>query len=147
MATVRTYNPSKVTVIINGHEVTGYADGSFLTVSQVADGITTMVGADGELARAINTDTRVDITLTLLQTSPTNDFLTSIYAADAISCGGVIGPIEVADLCGTTMFAASNTWVTKLADIEFAKEITNRAWTLQAANPSMHIVGSNAANN
>ena len=43
------------------------------------------------------------------------------------------------------MLQASNCWVVKLADIEFAKEITNRAWTLQAANASMHVVGSNAA--
>jgi hypothetical protein len=142
---IRTYNPGRVTITVNGFDVTGFADGSFITIALASDGVTTQVGADGEVARAINTDQRVDITLTLQQTSPANDFLSGLYAADVLTCGGVAGPILVQDLCGTTMLQASNCWVVKLADIEFAKEITNRAWTLQAANAAIHLVGSNAA--
>jgi hypothetical protein len=146
MASIRTYNPARVVITVNGHTVTGYADGTFCTVAMVSDGITTQVGADGEVARAVNTDARANITLTLQQTSPSNDFLSTLYSADVLTCGGRVGPIEVADLCGTTMFRASNAWVTKLADIEFGNEITNRVWNLQAANAAAYMVGSNAAN-
>src|SRR5678815_480605 len=78
---VRTYNPGRVVITINGFDVTGFADGSFITIALTADGVTSQVGADGEVARAINTDQRVDITLTLQQTSPANDFLSGIYTA------------------------------------------------------------------
>jgi hypothetical protein len=140
---VRTYNPQRVTVIVNGFEVTGFADGTFINISMVSDGITTQVGADGEIARAINTDKRCNVVITLQQTSPANDFLSGLYDADVLTCGGIAGPIQIQDLCGTTMFSASAAWVTKPADVEFAKEITNRAWTLQTGAPGTFLVGSN----
>ena len=88
---IRTYNPGRVVITVNGFDVTGYADGTFVTIALASDGVTTQVGADGEVARAINTDQRVDITLTLQQTSPTNDFLSGLYTADVLTCGGVAG--------------------------------------------------------
>jgi hypothetical protein len=143
---VRTYNPSRVLVNVNGHNVTGFADGTFVAIAMVADGIVTQVGADGEIARAINTDRRFNVTITLQQTSQSNDFLSELYDLDSLTCGAQAGPILVQDLCGTTIFAAAASWVTKPADVEFGKEIAERAWALQTGAPSMYRVGSNAIN-
>ena len=84
MAGIRTYNAGKVTVIFNGFNITGFADGTFINITQQNDGITTQVGADGELARAVNTDRRCTVTVTLQQTSPANDFLSSMYSIDVL---------------------------------------------------------------
>ena len=56
MPGVKTYNPSRVLIIMNGVPLSGYADGTFVNITQQNDGITTTVGADGEIARAVNTD-------------------------------------------------------------------------------------------
>ncbi len=144
MAGIRTYNAGRVTVIFNGFNITGFADGTFVNVTQQNDGITTQVGADGELARAVNTDRRCTVTVTLQQTSPANDFLSTMYSVDALTCGGRIGPILIQDLCGDTIFAASDAWIVKPADIEFGKEVMTRAWAIHTGAPAVYVVGGNA---
>lgn len=146
MAGVRTYNPSRVVVIVQGFSIYGYADGTFVNIAMPSDGITTQVGADGEIARAINPDRRCTVTLTLQQTSPANDFLSTLFNLDILTCGGRIGPILIQDLCGETIFSASQCWVVKPADLEFSKEITNRAWQLQTGAPGVYNIGGNVLN-
>lgn len=146
MASVRTYNPSRIVIIVHGLPMTGYADGTFVNITMPSDGITTSVGADGEIARAINPDRRCTVTITLQQTSPSNDFLSTIFNMDILTCGGHVAPILIQDLCGETLFSASSCWVVKPADVEFSKEISNRAWQLQTGNPAFYTVGGNGAN-
>src|SRR3954464_1519238 len=104
---VHTYNASRVVVIVAGFPVSGFADGTFVNITMVNDAITSQVGADGEIARAISTDRRCTVTLTLQQTSQTNDFLSTLFNIDMLSCGGRSGPILIQDLCGTTLFSAA----------------------------------------
>ena len=145
MPGIRTYNAARVVVIYNGFNITGFADGTFINITMQNDGITTQVGADGELARAVNADRRCTVTITLQQTSNANDFLSTMFSVDALTCGGRIGPILVQDLCGDTLFAASEAWIVKPADIEFGKEITTRAWAIHTGAPGVYLVGGNAA--
>lgn len=145
MAGVSTYNPSRVTCIVSGFPMTGYADGTFINVTMPNDGITSVVGADGEIARAVNSDRRCQVTITLQQTSQANTFLSGLFSSDVLTCGGVIGPILIQDLCGETLFMSSQCWVTKMPDMEFSKEITNRAWVLETGAPSVYLIGGNPA--
>jgi len=144
MPGIKTYNPSKVLVIMNGVPLSGFADGTFINITQMNDGITTIVGADGEIARAINTDRRCTVTVTLNQTSPGNEALSGMYSIDLLTCGGIVGPLMIQDLCGETIFMASQAWVVKPADVEYAKTITNRAWQIETGAPSVYLVGGNA---
>lgn len=137
---IKTYNPSQVLVIMNGLPMSGYADGTFVNITMQSDGITTQVGADGEIARAVNTDRRCTVTITLQQTSPSNAYLSTLFSMDLLTCGGTIGPIMVQDLCGETIFMASQAWVVKPADVEFSKEISSRAWQIETAAPSVYTV-------
>ena len=141
MSVVRTYNPSRVMIIMNGFPMSGFADGTFLTIAMSADGVTTQVGADGEIARAVNTDRRCTATITLQQTSPANAFLSGLFEMDTLTCGGTIGPLMVQDLCGTTLFMAPQAWVVKPADIEFSKEVSTRAWQIETGTPAIYLVG------
>jgi len=140
MPGVKTYNPAQVTVIVNGFPMSGFADGTFVNITMNADGIISSVGADGEIARAINTDRRCTVTISLQQTSPANAYLSSLFSMDLLTCGGIIGPILVQDLCGETLFMASQSWVVKPADVEFSKEISTRAWQLETGAPSVYTV-------
>jgi hypothetical protein len=140
MPGVKTYNPSRVTVVMNGFPMSGFADGTFVNITMTADGIVTQVGADGEIARAINTDRRCTVTISLQQTSPANAYLSTLFSMDTLTCGGTIGPILVQDLCGETLFMASQAWVVKPADVEFSKEISTRAWQIETGAPSVYLV-------
>ena len=137
---VKTYNPSRVTVVMNGFPMTGFADGTFVNITMQSDGITTSVGADGEIARAINTDRRCTVTISLQQTSPGNAYLSTLFSMDTLTCGGTIGPILIQDLCGETLFMAAQAWVVKPADVEFSKEISTRAWQIETAAPVTYLV-------
>ena len=68
-----------------------------------------------------------------------------MYSIDLLTCGGIVGPLVIQDLCGETIFMASQAWVVKPADVEFAKEITNRAWQIETGPPSVYLVGGNLA--
>jgi hypothetical protein len=142
MAT-RTYNAAKVLVIFGGFPISGFADGTFVGIVMQNDGVTTQVGADGEIARAINSDRRCTVTVTLQQTSPANDFLSACFELDTLTCGGKILPILVQDLCGETIFAASQAWIVKPADAEFGKEILTRAWAIHTGAPAVYLIGGN----
>jgi hypothetical protein len=143
---MRSYNSSKVIVIFDGFQLTGFADGTFVGIVMQNDGITTQVGADGEIARAVNTDRRCTVTVTLQQTSPANDFLSTMFSIDVLTCGGRVGPILVQDLCGTTLFAASEAWIVKPADAEFGKEILTRAWAIHTGAPATYNIGGSVLN-
>lgn len=140
---LHTYNAARVVVIVNGLSINGFADGTFVNIEMINDAITAQVGADGEIARAISTDRRCTVTLTLQQTSESNVFLSTMFNIDMLTCGGRAGPILIQDLCGDTLFAASQCWITKPATVEFSKEITTRAWALQTNAPVTYNVGGN----
>jgi hypothetical protein len=140
---VHTYNAARVVVIVAGFPISGFADGTFVNVEMINDAITSQVGADGEIARAISTDRRCTVTLTLQQTSEANSFLSTMFSIDMLTCGGRTGPILIQDLCGDTLFSAANAWIVKPANIEFSKEITTRAWSIQTGAPAIYNVGGN----
>jgi hypothetical protein len=146
MSTVRTYNPSRVVVVVGGFPVSGFADGAFVDIVMPSDGITSQVGADGEIARAINSDRRCTVTITLQQTSPANDFLSVLFNTDILTCGATMVPVLIQDLCGETIFMASQAWVVKMPDTQFSKEVTTRAWQLMTGAPAVHVVGGNSFN-
>lgn len=144
--TMRSYNSAKVSVIFGGSALSGFADGTFVGIVMQNDGITTQVGADGEIARAVNTDRRCTVTVTLQQTSPSNDFLSTFFAVDVLTCGGRVAPILIQDLCGTTLFEAPEAWIVKPADAEFGKEILTRAWAIHTGAPAVYNIGGNLLN-
>lgn len=142
MAGVRTYSPDRVKVTYGGNTIKGMADGTFITVSQITDGITSQAGADGEVARAMSADRRMRVVLTLQQTAPSNEALSTAYDADQLSGGEVPLPLSITDLRGASLFASGAAWIVKKADSGFAKEVGTREWTLETA-AAAYTVGGN----
>lgn len=87
------------------------------------------VGSDGEGARAKSNDKSAEITLTLMQSSASNDLLSSLSRADELTGDGV-GPLLVVDRSGRTLIEAATCWIQKPADGEFGREIANREWMI-----------------
>ena len=138
----KTYDPKQYSLIVGGHIVGGFADGTFLTVARNNDTWALTMGADGEGARAKSNDKSGTLVFTLLQTSQSNSVLSGFHNADELNNAGQV-PVLVKDNNGDTVIEATTAWVRKPADVELAKEITSREWTIETDNLTM-LVGGNA---
>lgn len=138
---VKTYNPSDVIAIIAGVEVTGYADGTFITCGRDNPSFTNGTGSSGEGWRAKSNDKSGTCTMTLLQTSESNDALTALVTLDEVSGDGV-GPFLLKDNSGRTLYEAETAWLEKPADSEFAREVTNREWVIKTDNLNVFVGGN-----
>jgi hypothetical protein len=143
MSAVKNYDPAQVQVIFFGIKIGGFADGTFVVVARENPSFTSVVGSDGEGARAKSNDRSGSVTITLLQTSDSNDALSVILNADELSGDGV-GSLMVKDSSGRLLVNAETAWLEKPSDAEFAREISNREWVIKT-NELTGIWGGNVA--
>ncbi len=132
----KTYDPKKVSVIVGGHIVEGYADGTFVGVARNNDAWTRTGGADGEQTRAKSNDKSGTVTLTLMQSSLSNAILSGFTTADELNNGGTF-PLLVKDSNGSEVHAAEIAWVQKRSDSGFGKENENREWVIETGELNM----------
>jgi hypothetical protein len=138
---VFTYDPKNVSVILGGKTISGFADGTFITAERNAQAFNLKVGASGEGARAKSNDKSGKVTITLLQTSSSNDDITAIAAADELNNQGAV-PLLVRDNSGRTLITALTSWVQKYANSEFGKEIANRVWVIETDELDIFVGGN-----
>ena len=139
--TVETYSPKRVELIIGGVPLRGYADGTFINIERTSDAFTTNVGADGEVSRTHSADKTGKITITLQQTSDSNDFLSGLVNADEISLLGQV-PVLLKDTNGRTLAESPFGWVDKVASSEFAAELSDREWVISCSELILFVGGN-----
>ena len=139
---VRTYDPKNVIVTIAGIPMSGFSDGTFLEVDRNEATWNTVVGADGFVTRGKTNNFTGTMTLTLKQSSPSNDVLSGLLALDEATNTGVF-PILVKDLSGNSIYFSANAWITQYANSTFGKDINDRQWTLMLDSADI-FVGSNS---
>lgn len=137
----KTYDPSQVAIIVGGFQITGFADGSFLTVARNADAFALYVGTDGEGTRAKSNNKSGRITLTLAQSSDSNAILSGIAVADELSNNGIV-PVLIKDNSGNSLYAAETAWIVKAPDSEFGREIGSREWIIETDNLAVFVGGN-----
>ena len=130
MAALKTYDPAKVSVIVGGHIVQGFADGEFVSAARNNDTFSRVGGADGEQTRAKSNDRSGTITITLMQSSNSNGVLQGFASADEVSNGGLV-PVLIKDSNGNELVIATKAWVQKPSDRGFGKENTDRQWVFE----------------
>lgn len=139
---VRTYDPKLVSLSVMGNPISGYADGSAIVVERRNDMWATSVGADGvDTSRAKSNDKSGTITITLAQTSGSNDILAAYMKADEVSNNGVVA-INCTDTLGTTELFTAKAWIRKAPNVEFSKEVTSREWVFDCADLDMSVGGN-----
>lgn len=138
---VKVYDPAQVHVIFNGILIEGIAKDTFVLAERTNDMFSVMVGADGEGARAKTNDTSGTVTVTLMQSSISNDALSAIAAVDELTGDGV-GALLVKDGLGRTILAAESAWIKKIASVEYGSEITNREWVFETDDLQMFVGGN-----
>ncbi|RJW41948.1 DUF3277 family protein [Lachnospiraceae bacterium TF09-5] len=81
MSSVTNYDPMKTSVIVDGLIMTGFSDSSMVVVSRNEDIVSTTVGTQGDVVYSENANRSAMITLSLLETSSSLDYLRSIAKA------------------------------------------------------------------
>ena len=123
----KTYAPKHVQVIVFGNILSGFAPGTYINAEREVDAFAKEVGADGEVARVQSANKSGEITLTLMQTSDSNNILSNLAVADELNRSS-IGPIIIKDSLGTTVLFSGEGWIRKLPAVEMSDELTPREW-------------------
>lgn len=137
-----TYSPREVTIIIAGaYEVTGYAEGEFVTIQKEVQATQTQRAMDGSVARLYTKDDGYRMTLTLAQSSPTNDFLGAVYNLDAATRKGKF-PLVVKDTLGNTNFFAGTAWIETPPTVGFGGTLRENVWRFACYDATLRIGGN-----
>lgn len=129
----KTYNPKKVAVICGGFELKGFADGTFVNIAMNEDQWSLQVGTDGEGTRSKSNNHSAQVTMSLMQTSDSNQVLQAFWNSDRVSDGGVF-PLLIKDNSGRSLWAAEQAWIKKQPDAELAREAGAREWVIETDN-------------
>lgn len=139
---MKTYDPAEIHMELNNVPITGYADGTFVTVTPSSALYTKKVGAGGEAGRARMRDESATVKFSLLATDPCNDLLSALVIKDKRDNSGG-GTFQLADALGTTLITAPDAYVSKLPEVTFEKEIGVREWEVELLRADWFIGGTN----
>ncbi len=138
---MKEYSPKDVQVIFGGNIISGFADGSMVTISREVDGFTKHTGSQGEVTRVKSANKSGEASIMLAQSSPSNLILSAIEAADELTSNGIL-PFIVKDVSGKSIYFAGEAWIRKTPDSEFSDVVTDREWIIDFAE-MLPIVGGN----
>ena len=130
---VKSFDFKKVSLVFGAQALAGYHEGTVINYEPAADSFVKHVGADGEVSRAAMNDFSGSVTVTLAQTSPSNDYLSSIALADRTSGAGVL-PLMLRDASGRTLIVSDSAWIRQRPKVVLAKgSIEGREWIIDLA--------------
>lgn len=141
MTGVRTYDASKVIATVDGNTMSGFADGTFIVVERTEDSFTNVTGADGQTSRSKSNNRSGTATITLCQTSPSNEVLSILLARDEKD-GNAVFPFQLKEVGTDKRLFSATAWIKRMPNVEYGKEINNIEWALDLADISFNITGS-----
>tara|TARA_B100000683_G_scaffold277527_1_gene336658 strand:+ start:4385 stop:5059 length:675 start_codon:yes stop_codon:yes gene_type:complete len=136
---LRAFDPKAVKVTVAGVNLVGFSEEK-VTVERANNAWELNVGCDGEATRVKSNDLSGTITVTLQQTSPSNDFLTTVFYNDQNNDECV--KIEIVDSSGKSKIVADKAWVEKMPDATYAKAHSDRQWVFRTNNVGYYLAGN-----
>lgn len=141
MAAPKTYDPSQISVIIGGASITGFAEGTMISVARNEDAFSYAPSTTGGGSRVKNSNKSGRITLTLQKTSESNEILDNYADLDEVSNDGIFSSL-VRDNNGKDLHKGESCWVVKKPDSEESKELPTREWIIEVAELEMNVKGA-----
>ena len=129
---MRPYSFQNTVVIVNGVEITGWADGDdVIDIKRRTDSASDKVGADGKMMVSISADKSGEITFKLQQTSSSNKFLMALTALQE-AAGTNFVPVTVLfqDTYRNDMAAGTVGYLKKPADMTRGTQAQNTEWVI-----------------
>jgi hypothetical protein len=138
---IRTYDPTTVHVLVAGFPIGGFADGQAIKAMRSMDTFEKIEGINGIISRSKNLNKSGEITLTLSQTSRSNDVLSVLALTDELSSNGIV-PIAILDSRSATVLVSAFAWIKKPAEVINGKELENREWIFETADIDVFVGGN-----
>jgi hypothetical protein len=140
---VKNYDPAANVLVFAGIPISGFADGTYVSVEQNEDSYALTVGADGEGCRSKTNNRSARVTVTLMQSSLSNDLLSALHNVDLASpAGDGIGPFLMKDLTGTTVMAAEKAWLVRFPTSSYARDPETREWIIETDHMIQNVGGN-----
>lgn len=124
-----TYDPKEVQILVNGVPISGFADGSFLTINFTNPMWTKQVGADGAGVFSKSNDLQADIEFVLLPSSLSNDYLDGLFQADLASNAGLFNMV-IKDNNGNSIYATEGARIAQQPGRDYQKEAQPVTWPI-----------------
>jgi hypothetical protein len=130
---MKTYDPDKVFLSWMGINITGFAGETFINAARAEDGYSMQVGSQGEVCRIRNLNRTGTVEVTLMHSSPINDFLDALATVDEETGIGGVGPLTGRDDNGNMKIRSTYTWVQKKPDVKRGKDAETVVWIFSCA--------------
>ena len=127
-----TFEFKKLSVIYGVSQITGFADGDSVEITEENDAFNSTVGADGHVDRVKNNANFLTVVLRINQTAPTNQVLSAIHNADRAVSNPL--PLLIKDRSGNSIITAKNAWIVKNPTIAYGNEAKQREWTIRTGS-------------
>ena len=118
---MKSYDPKKVNLIVNGITITGFADGSMISVERNEDSIVPHVGTKGEVSVAESADESGEITINLASTSPQVQYFVQLSKQKGDDADFSVSIVNM-NTNGVSL-SSNDCRVKKLPQIEFGDEV------------------------
>lgn len=129
MTVAATQDPRRVSVVIAGYKITGFASDDSFNAAYDAPRFSKIVGVLGLGAFAKSHDKSGTVTLTLMANSTDNDVLNTLQKADELASGGVLYPLAALDGNGRSL-VAGNVRIT--TPPTFSNTAQTKTWVMQS---------------
>ena len=163
---VSTYSPCDVSVIYGLKHISGFMEGSFVSIKRETPIFNHVRSMDGHCAISVQKYSTYTITLTLAQTSSSNQFLHSLQKTmmksltklDSTSpfsglsslsgikttVSNVISklPFIIKDGSGNSVFFGTDVWLSEEPEVVYSAGMEGRTWTIKCLNASSSIAGN-----
>lgn len=144
-----TFAPNDVTIVVTqqssgiSHILSGFSEDSIVNIERNAETYTLYTGADNTNTRIYNANTSAQITVSMQQTSSTNDILTQLYSNDANSRDSTgLFSISVVDNSGRSSYFAEEAYIAVVPNSQFANSMQTRDWVIHAVRLETFIGGN-----
>lgn len=142
-----TYSPEDMLAVITvgeyTHIMSGWADGTFLTIEKTMDSEALVQGADNTGGFVFRSNKGGTISCTLQQFTGTNDFLTMIHKNRAATRDNSwLFDMVIIDGSGRSRFDCRQCVIQNLPSMGFGTDAESRQWTIQTINLDQYIGGN-----
>lgn len=149
MANLATFSPNQVAVIISQdstgitHRCSGYSEDSIISIDRNQETFSLYTGADDSNTRIANVNTSATMTVSLQQTSATNDVFSALYDNDrnTLDSSGLFA-ITVKDLSGRSYYFSNQAYLASPPSSGFANSMQTREWVIHMPNSQIYIGGN-----
>lgn len=130
MAALKTYNFNQVSVVFGGAVIGGFGQNGGISIEFNEDVWEPVVGADGEESRARKNDNGAECTITLMQTSSSNDVLQGFLELDIATGRGAL-PLAITDMSGRSVYFTSAAYIKSRPSATFNSNVEEREWVIR----------------